>query len=62
MEATLGDSCGIQPDPSLETGRDEAKTLEERRQKFWWIRRTGTQIEPDLEEKEIVKILLQKVR
>ena len=48
--------------PSLETGRDEARALEERRQRFWWIRRTGTQIERDLEEKESEKILLQKVR
>ena len=28
MDATLGDSCGIPPDPNLETGRDEAKALE----------------------------------
>ena len=62
MDATLYGSGGIPTDPNLEAGRDKAKALEERRQRFWWIRRTGTQIEQDLEEKEIVKILLQKVR
>ena len=62
MEATLGGSGGITPDPVLETGRDGAEALEEQRQRFWWIRRTGTQIERDLEEKEIVRILLQKIR
>ena len=62
MDATLGGSGGIPPDPNLETGRDKAKALEERRQRFWWIRRTGTQIEQDLEEKEVVRILLQKIR
>ena len=62
MDATLGGSSGIPPDPNLETGRDKAKALEERRQRFWWIRRTGTQIERDLEEKEVVRILLQKIR
>ena len=30
MEATLGGSSGITPDPILETGRDGAKALEER--------------------------------
>ena len=50
MEATLGGSGGITPDPVLETGRDGAKALEERRQRFWWIRRTGTQIERDLQQ------------
>ena len=62
MEATLGGSGGIPPDPNLETGRDKEKTLEELRQRFWWIRRTGTQIERDREEKEVVRILLQKIR
>ena len=62
MEATLGGSGGITPDPVLETGRDGAEALEEQRKRFWWIRRTGTQIERDLEEKEIVRILLQKIK
>ena len=62
MEATLGGSGGIPPDPNLETGRDQGKTLEERRQRFWWIRRTGTQIEQYWEEKEVVRISLQKIR
>ena len=47
MDATLGGSGGITPDPNLETGRDKAKALEEQRQRFWWIKRTGTQIEQD---------------
>ena len=40
MEATLGGSGGITPDPVLEAGREGAKALEEQRQRFWWIRRT----------------------
>ena len=35
MDATLGGSGGIPTDPNLETGRDNAKALEERRQRFW---------------------------
>ena len=62
MEATLGGSGGISPDPNLETKRDEEKTLEERRQRFWWIRKTWTQIERDWEEKEVARILLQTIR
>ena len=34
MEATLGGSGGIPLDPNLETGQDEGKTFEERRQRF----------------------------
>ena len=62
MDATHGGSGGIPSDPNLATGRDKAKTLEGRRQRFWWIRKKGTQITQDLEEKEAVKILLQKIR
>ena len=62
LDATLGGSGGITPDPNLETGQEEAKALEERRQRFGWIQRTGMQIERDLKEKAAVIMLLQKIR
>ena len=62
MDATIGDSCGIKPDPSLETGRDGEKNL-----KSWWkkiirIQETGTRLEQEQEEKKIVRRFLQKIR
>ena len=37
MEATVGGSCGIPLDPSLETERDEEKNLEKRRLRYMWM-------------------------
>ena len=37
MEATVGDSCGIPLDPSLETGKGEEEDLERRRLRYLWI-------------------------
>ena len=62
MEATVGDSGGIPPDPSLETGRDKEKNLKSWRKRFKRIQETGTRLEQEQEEKKVVRIFLQKIR
>ena len=64
MEATIGGSGGIPPDPSLETGWDEEKILKYRRKRERIIRiqETGTRLEQEWEERKIVRQFLQKIR
>ena len=47
MEATVGGSGGISPDPSLETGRGEERNLEKWRLKFLELQETGTRRRED---------------
>ena len=47
IEATVGDSYGIKPDLSLETGRGEEKNLQEWRLEFLEIQETGTRLEQE---------------
>ena len=47
MEATVGGSCRISLDPSLETGKGEEKNLEKRRLKFLGLQETGTRKRAD---------------
>ena len=61
MEATLGGSGGIPPDPSLETGRDEEKNLEKWRLRFLIIIEKGMTIEQVREEKK-TRVFFQKIR
>ena len=62
MKSMVGGSCGIPPEPSLETGREEEKNLKELRQRFIRIRETGTRLEQAQEEKDITRIFLKKIR
>ena len=47
MAASVGGSCGIPLDPSLETGRGEEKNLEKWRLEFLWLQETGTKLEQE---------------
>ena len=62
MEATVGGSGGIPPDPSLETGRDKEKNLKKWRQRFIRIQETGARLEQTQEEKEVARIFLKKTK
>ena len=62
MEATVGGSGGIPPDPSLGTGRDKEKNLKKLRQRFVRIQETGTRLEQVQKEKDIARIFLKKIR
>ena len=62
MDATVGDSCGIPPDPSLETGRDKEKNLKRWRKRFIRIQETGTRLEQEQEEKKVVRIFSKRLR
>ena len=61
-EATVGDSCGIKPDPSLETGWDGEKNLKYWRKKIIRIQETATRLEQEQEEKKIRRRFLQKIK
>ena len=62
MEATVGGSGEIPSDPSQETGSDKEKNLKRWRKRFIRIQETGTRLEQEQEEKEVVRIFLQKIR
>ena len=64
MEATLGGSGGIKPDPSLETGWGGEKNLKywRKRERIIRIQETGTRLEQEQEEKKVVRRFLQKIR
>ena len=64
MEATLGGSGGVQPDPSPEAGWSREKKLKYRRnrERIIRIKETGTRLEQEQEEKKIIRRFLQKIR
>ena len=62
MEATVGGSGGIPPDPSLETGRDEEKNLKSWRKRIIRIQETGTRLEQEQEEMRIKRRFFQMIR
>ena len=62
MKATVGESCGIPLDPSLEKGKKEEKNLKKWRQRFIRIQKTGTRLEQAQEEREVARIFLKKIR
>ena len=58
MEATVGGSCGIKPDPSLKTGREEENPLI----KWFLILKRQERDELERDKARITQVFLRKIK